>query len=391
MNRRELLLSAAAGAVVTATPGAMAMVQRTRPVRHPGVYVQELPTPHAIASLPTGTALFIGPFSDRLRTGATGYCSNPQAPAGFANAQPLIEQFFDQGGENLVLMQAADLGRGIPDYTGALAWLDRPDAPDFNLLLLSGAGERLAANPAGLGALYRAAASRARNRYAHLLIEAPDAAPDYALWRASLGLNDPDMAAWAPWLRTSDGSLVPPGAAMAGLIAKTDRNEGVWRAPAGVNATLDGVSSRAIAPDQLQAMNVAHINPIRPLNGATTVWGSRTLSDDPEWRYLPVRRLMRWTEASLAQGLTWTVFEANEPALWQAVIRDITEWLTDIWHQGGLAGATPSDAFFVKCGLGETMTALDILENRMIVEIGMAVVRPAEFIILRLEPEVAAN
>lgn len=374
-----------------AVPGAAASGQISRQVRHPGVYVQELPTPHVITSLPTGTALFIGPFAGRLRTGATAYCSNRLAPAGFANAQSLIDQFFDQGGETLVLVQAASLGGGTPDYAGALAGLDRPDAPDFNLLLLSGAGERLAANPAALGALYRSAAATARNHYAQLLIEAPDAAPDYGLWRASLGLNDPDMAAWAPWLRTADGNLVPPGAAMAGLIAKTDRNEGVWQAPAGVNAILDGVSSRAIASDQLQAMNIAHINPIRPLNGVTTVWGSRTLSDDPEWRYLPVRRLMRWTEASLTQSLAWTVFEANEPALWQAVIRDITDWLTGIWRQGGLAGATPSQAFFVKCGLGETITALDILENRMIIEIGMAPVRPAEFIILRLEPEIAPN
>ncbi len=374
-----------------ATPGAAAGVQRPLRVRRPGAYVQDLPTPHPITSRPTGTALFIGEFGGRLRTGATAYCSNRTAPAGFANAQPLIEQFFDQGGESLVLVQAASPGGAPTDYAGALARLDRPDAPDFNLLLLSGAGERLAANPAALGALYRSAAATARNHYAQLLIEAPDAAPDYGLWRASLGLDDPDMAAWAPWLRTARGNLVPPGAAIAGLIARSDRNDGVWKAPAGVNATLDGVSSRAIAPDQLQAMNLAHINAIRPLNGATTVWGSRTLSDDLRWRYLPVRRLMRWTEASLTQSLAWTAFEANEPALWQAVVRDISDWLNGIWRRGALAGATPSQAFFVKCGLGETMTALDILENRMIIEIGMAAVRPAEFIILRLEPDIAAN
>tara|TARA_R110002073_G_scaffold26260_3_gene86308 strand:+ start:697 stop:1878 length:1182 start_codon:yes stop_codon:yes gene_type:complete len=390
MNRRELLLSAAAGTALAVTPRALATAQKFPDYGIPGVYVQELPGPQAIIGLPTAVALFIGPLSSTLPTGETATCYRRDlAPAGFDLALPLIEQFFDQGGTDLVLMQAAAPQKGLPDYAGALAALDRSGVSQFNLLLLTGAGTLLAADPAALGALYRSAAATARTYFAQLLIEAPDAAPDYAAWRASLSLNDPDMAAWAPWLTAPDGSLIPPGAAMAGLIARTDAASGVWQAPAGTSATLDGFTSRAIAADQLQAMNTAHINAIRPLQGSATAWGARTLSDNPEWLYLPVRRLLRWTEASIAQGIGQYVFQPNTRPTWDAITRDVEAFLADLWRQGALSGAIQREAFFVNCGLGETMTAQDIFEDRLIIQIGLAAVRPAEFITINLELRLA--
>jgi hypothetical protein len=389
MNRRELLLSAGAGTLLLATPGATARVQKGVQVQYPGVYVEELPAPTAMTGQPTGRTIFIGAFSDSLATGTSGDCyGRAAAPAGFELAQPLVEQFFNQGGNDLVLMQAARPAKGLPDYAGAIAALDRADAPEFDLLLLSGAGALMATDPAGLGALYRNAAAAARNHYAMLVIEAPDAEPDYAAWRASLGLNDPDMAAYAPWLTAADGSLIAPGAAIAGVIARTDRNTGVWQAPAGTRATLDGFSSRTISEDQLQVMNMAQINPIRPLQGAATVWGARTLSDDPQWLYIAPRRLVRWTEASLEQGLIWTVFEPNAAPLWQAVIREVTAFLSDLWRQGALAGSTASEAFWVRCGLNETMTQGDVRNGVLQIQIGFAPTRPAEFIIIQIEQQV---
>ena len=392
MNRRELLLSAAAGTVLIAVPRAAARVQKSPSVQYPGVYVQELPGTNSIIGLPTGVALFIGRLSSTLPTGEiANVYSRAAAPTGFDLAQPLIEQFFDQGGSDLVLMQAAAPEKGLPDYAGALAALDRSAVSPFNLLLLTGAAERMAADPAALGALYRSAAATARTFFAQLLIEAPDAEPDYAAWRTSLSLNDPDMAAWAPWLTATDGSLIPPGAAIAGLIARTDAASGIWQAPAGTSATLSGFSSRAIAADQLQAMNTAHINAIRPLQGVPTVWGARTLSGDPQWLYLPVRRLLRWTEASIAQAIGQYVFQPNTRQTWDLIKRDVETFLADLWRQGALSGAIQRQAFWVNCGLGETMTAQDILEDKVVIEIGLATVRPAEFIVIRLELTLAGG
>jgi phage tail sheath protein FI len=116
----------------------------------------------------------------------------------------------------------------------------------------------------------------------------------------------------------------------------------------------------------------------------TLVWGARTLDGNSnEWRYVPVRRLFNMVEESVKKSTYWVVFETNDANTWVKVRGMIENYLTQKWRDGALAGATTKDAFYVKCGLGTTMTAQDILEGRMNVEIGMAVVRPAEFIILK--------
>ncbi|WP_417493968.1 phage tail sheath family protein [Maricaulis sp.] len=390
MNRRELLLSAGAGTLLLATPQAGAMIQRRPRPRGPGVYVQELPTASPIAGLPTSTALFIGAFSSTLGTGAIGRCSNTNAPAGFDRAQGPVDDFFAQGGSDLVLVQAGADKDGVPDHAAALAGLARDGVPDFNLLLLVGAAEHLAGDPARLSRLYAGGARLARQHFAQLLVEAPDNAPDYAVWRSLLGLNDPDIAAWAPWLTDANGVLTPPGAAIAGLIARTDAAEGVWQAPAGLNATLNGFTARDLPTSRLEAMNQANINAIRPLQGAATVWGARTLSDNTEWRYLPVRRLVRWTEASLTAATANYLFETSNQALWETIERDVTDFLTGLWREGALSGATPREGFWVRCGLGQTMTATDIQTNTVRVQVGLAVLRPAEFIVFDLEFQTAS-
>ena len=114
------------------------------------------------------------------------------------------------------------------------------------------------------------------------------------------------------------------------------------------------------------------------------VWGACTLAgNDNEWRYVPVRRFFNMVEESVKKSTSWAVFEPNSAPLWTRVKSMIDNFLVQKWREGALAGATPEEAFFVKVGLGETMTAQHVLEGRMNVEIGMAVVRPAEFIILK--------
>jgi hypothetical protein len=183
---------------------------------------------------------------------------------------------------------------------------------------------------------------------------------------------------------------LPPSGAVAGVYANTDGTRGVWKAPA--NVSLADVIAPAIAldNDRQDTLNVdvdggKSINAIRAFAGkGTLVWGARTLAgNDNEWRYISVRRFFNMVEESVKKATYWAVFEPNDANTWVKVRGMIENYLIDKWRDGALAGATPKEAFFVKCGLGITMNSQDILEGRMHVEIGMAVVRPAEFIVLK--------
>ncbi|MEM1281730.1 MAG: phage tail sheath C-terminal domain-containing protein, partial [Cyanobacteria bacterium P01_H01_bin.152] len=184
-------------------------------------------------------------------------------------------------------------------------------------------------------------------------------------------------------------STLPCSGAVAGIYAKTDRLRGVWKAPANVSvADIVGPTVKLNDADQAD-LNVhttgKSINAIRTFAGkGTLVWGGRTLAgNDNEWRYVSVRRFFNMAEESIKKATESFVFEPNDANTWVRVRAMIENFLTLQWRAGALVGAKTEQAFFVKVGLGETMTAQDILEGRMIVEIGMAVVRPAEFIILK--------
>lgn len=184
--------------------------------------------------------------------------------------------------------------------------------------------------------------------------------------------------------------VVPPSGAVAGIYAFTDATRGVWKAPANVSLDSVGDLTEIIDSREQEGLNVdttagKSVNAIRPFTGrGILVWGARTLAgNDNEWRYVPVRRFFIMVEESIKKSTLWAVFEPNDANLWVKVKSMIENYLIQKWRDGALAGAKPEDAFFVNVGLGTTMTAVDILEGRLIVEIGMAVVRPAEFIILR--------
>jgi phage tail sheath protein FI len=182
---------------------------------------------------------------------------------------------------------------------------------------------------------------------------------------------------------------IPPSGAMAGVYARVDDTRGVWKAPA--NVGLIGVSGLTLdISDEVQEhLNVdpaagKSINAIRAFaDRGILVWGARTLDgNDEAWRYVPVRRFCNMVEESIEKATGTFVFEPNDKNTWAKVRAMIENFLLLQWRAGALAGAAAEQAFYVNIGLGETMTALDILEGRMNVEIGMAVVRPAEFIIL---------
>jgi phage tail sheath protein FI len=191
---------------------------------------------------------------------------------------------------------------------------------------------------------------------------------------------------------------LPPSGAVAGVYAAVDAERGVWKAPA--NVGLNGVVQPTIEFSNVEqdVMNVdptggKSVNAIRAFVGrGTLVWGARTLAgNDNEWRYVPVRRFFIFVEESVKKATVQFVFEPNDANTWVKVQAMIENFLTTQWRQGALQGIKPEHAFYVAVGLGKTMTPLDILEGRMIIEIGMAAVRPAEFIILRFSHKMAQS
>lgn len=183
---------------------------------------------------------------------------------------------------------------------------------------------------------------------------------------------------------------LPPSAAIAGIYARVDRTRGVWKAPANesIAATI-GPTVKISTKDQ-EGLNVdptagKSINAIRAFAGkGTLVWGARTLAgNDNEWRYVAVRRLFITIEESIQKSTAFAVFEPNDATTWLKVKGMIESYLYGLWEKGALAGPTPESAYFVNVGLGKTMTPQDVLEGRLIVDVGVAAVRPAEFVVLR--------
>ena len=197
-------------------------------------------------------------------------------------------------------------------------------------------------------------------------------------------------AIYHPWLQVYSGieksnTFVPPSGAIAGIYARTDNTRGVWKAPA--NEVVRGATGLSVNynDSEQSKLNPKGINIIRALPGqGIRVWGARTLSSDGNWKYINVRRLFIFIEESIKANTNWAVFEPNDANLWSRVQGTIRVFLTTLWRNGALVGSSADEAFFVNVGKGSTMTEDDILNGRLICVIGVAPVRPAEFIIFRI-------
>lgn len=178
--------------------------------------------------------------------------------------------------------------------------------------------------------------------------------------------------------------------AVAGIYARTDTQRGVWKAPAGSEASLRGATLQAQLDDgEDGALNVIGVNVLRtfPVNG-TVVWGSRTTvgadSLASEWKYVPVRRTALYIEESLAEGLRWAVFEPNDETLWRQIRANVGAFMNDLFRQGAFAGATPAEAFLVKCDK-DTTTQSDVDRGVVNIVVGFAPLQPAEFVVLQIQ------
>jgi phage tail sheath protein FI len=229
-----------------------------------------------------------------------------------------------------------------------------------------------------------------RYRFAVLDSQANKAVSSSLDPRSEGDIGDTKYAAfYYPWIWVSDPRSgarikIPPSGSVCGIYALSDNTRGVWKAPA--NETIAGAIDLEydVTHGEQEILNPRGVNVIRRFPGrGIRVWGARTLSSDPLWKYINVRRLFIFLEASIYNSTQWVVFEPNDPKLWARVKQTVTLFLRSQWREGALFGDKEEEAFSVAVGR-ETMTEDDILNGRLIIEIGIAPVRPAEFVIFRI-------
>lgn len=228
-------------------------------------------------------------------------------------------------------------------------------------------------------------------RFRFAAVDSPKNVNDLSALDPRTTLVDTQYAAfYYPWLAIADPQtgahkVVPPGGYALGVYARTDVERGVFKAPA--NEVMRGVLDLEFdINDDMQAqLNPRGVNVTRRFPGrGIRIWGARTLSSNGLWKYVSVRRLFIFLERSIYEGTQWVVFEPNEPRMWQRLVDSTVLFLRTQWRLGALLGRTENEAFFVSCGLGTTMTQDDVLNGRLVCEIGIAPVRPAEFVIFRI-------
>lgn len=220
-------------------------------------------------------------------------------------------------------------------------------------------------------------------RYRIALIDPPLAIEPSAAIDFARALDSSRAALYYPWVKTG-GSVVPPSAFVAGLYARNDLEHSMAKAPANQPLRTAAGLERDLTRAQLDLLNPAGVNCFRHVRGrGVVVWGARTLSKDPEWKYVSVRRYLAYLEESIDKGTEWAVFEPNGEALWGGVRRAVEDFLHGQWWSGELMGARPEEAYFVRCDRS-TMTQEDIDGGRLICQVGVAPVKPAEFVIFRI-------
>ena len=336
-------------------------------------------TSRAVVSVDTSTAAFVG-------APEAGAPSHPVELTSFVDYERAfgstngelsraVRLFFENGGTRAYAVRGP---AALADGLRAL------DGVDFSLLALPDSG---GLDPGEAANLAVAANEMCERRQAFLLVDPPAslAPADVEAWTADVGPAS-NAAVYVPRLRLADGSETAASGAIAGVIARIDRERGVWRAAAGSMARVRGVADITVTltEEALDRVTTHGVNVIRRLPTGLVVWGARTLAlSQPEWRYVNVRRLGLFLERSIREGTRWAAFEPNGEVLWSEVRRAVEEFMLTLFQQGAFGGRTPEDAYFVRCDR-TTMTQDDIDAGRLIIVVGFAPVPPTEFISLRI-------
>lgn len=385
------------------------------PPMTPGVYVKEVSTgPRPIGAVGTSTAAFVGVSPDaRAHVNEPVACNNwaqflKEFGSGEGKATDLARAvfgFFMEGGGRCYVLNLGDAKASLAgnpeqrtglaafeaiddiaivaapgrtttaDYSDIISHcermedrfgiLDAPDVQDVGQLTAIGTESATSEEEAK---------PKPKNRGVR-----PNDSPYCALYYPKIIIKEPDP------FGNGENVAVPPSGHIAGIYARTDRSRGVHKAPANEGfRTALGLSYRVARFEQGE-LNKKGVNCLRYFSsGGIRVWGARTLAAEAsEWRYINVRRLFNMVKESIAEGTNWTVFEPNDEILWGTVIRDVSAFLTTLWRDGALFGATPAEAFFVKCD-AENNPAESRDQGQLIVDVGIAPVKPAEFVTFRI-------
>lgn len=333
-----------------------------------------------------------GPAAESLGVAGAGVASTLQA-TGLANGKDGGDQPADATVRSVPL--AAFLGSAALK-TGLHA-LDEVDL--INILCVP---EAAALPDAQMRALYAAATDYARARRAMVIVDLPEkngrSLDDMQQWLADNdGLRDPNAAVYFPRTNVADplaqgrARSIAASGTIAGLWARTDAARGVWKAPAGTEARLRNIESLgcALTDNENGVLNPLGVNCLRTFPVYSSIaWGARTLAGADalasDWKYIPVRRLTLFLEESLFRGTKWVVFEPNDEPLWAQIRLNLGAFMHDMFRQGAFQGASPRDAYFVKCD-GETTTQTDINAGIVNISVGFAPLKPAEFVVLRIQ------
>jgi phage tail sheath protein FI len=386
----------------------------------PGVYVEEVPSGiKPIAGVGTSTAGFVGSVADDVTMpalpgpagGHHALVAEHQArlvtsweafTRGFGDIQAgnhglahAVYGFFNNGGSRCWVTRVA-----APEQKG-----DHPVLPDIDGVAASSVMEALntfkpideiaivAVPGATSDAVQNAVLDHCENQYLQDRFAVLDGRRTDTATKEAIqgGTRDSSYGAiYHPWLRvydpvSNDLLTVAPSGHIAGVYARVDTERGVHKAPA--NEVIRGALDVAIpvSREDQAGLNPEDINVIRRFDGNVTVFGARTLQgkENAEWRYVPVRRLFLFLRDSINAGVQWTVFEPNDMALWGKLRRNLSAFLTNVWRSGALFGATPDEAFYVRCD--ETLNTSETRAlGQVIAEVGVAVVNPAEFVVFRI-------
>jgi phage tail sheath protein FI len=374
----------------------------------PDVYIEEVSfRSKPIEGVATSTTAFVGP----THTGPAGggldlltsvadferhygggadmvYADGTQTPNFVWHA---TRAFFENGGRRLYVARTSRED-GLPpktaDFRAALEQLEQ--APEPAIVAAPGATFGYDRDPqhdpeAKVRALLDHAARM--NRFA--VIDCGDQQSAAAVTAMRASFDSAFGALYYPWVRVVDPNSgrdthLPPSGFVAGIYARVDLTRSVWKAPANETVVTATGLEREIPRSEQMPLNAAHVNCLRTFPGrGVVVVGARTLSSDPDWKYVNVRRLVLFLESSIERGLQWAVFEPNGDRLWAHVRRMVEDFLFSQWSAGALVGSKPEEAYFVRCDR-TTMTQNDLDNGRLVCLVGVATVRPAEFVIFRI-------
>ncbi|MDT3779765.1 phage tail sheath subtilisin-like domain-containing protein [Nitrospira sp. MA-1] len=358
--------------------------------------------PPAIEPASTSTAAIIGSFPKGSMTSprqVRNWLAFEKEYGGLttdALSSHCIKQFFNNGGKAIWVVRIGTRPiKGVSPFLKGLSLLDR--IVNFNILFIPQT-EQLP-DVHAVKVMQAAIALVAKHRAMYVLDVPQRDAPRQTVRALTTWVNHqsnihhPNVAMYVPRvqvpqsLKNAPQQTISASGAMAGVLARTDQQQGVWKAPAGTEAILHGVQNiePTLTQSEMGQLTKFGINPIRQTSPSQFVaWGARTLSPSSEWQYLSVRRLGLFLEASIQQGLGWVVGEPNDEPLWAHIRQAIEIFLQSIFRQGAFQGQKAQEAYFVKCGR-DTISASDQTAGIVNIMIGFAPLKPAEFMILNIQ------